>query len=174
MKRCDICGGEHFEESLSCEACHKVVSKYQNKPKYPMAEVRKALRGAYYSKSEEKKESGFKCAYTGIIGKFNIQDGTLRTFNDALVLTLDHKNPNSNSKELVVSLNIINKMKTDIPFGDFKKVVITLGEYFNEENDRNSEKFEKELKQMVDKEILVDAPEFHSRGGMAGALQCKP
>ena len=167
MERCDICGDAHSEKSPSCEACQKVVSKYQNKTKYPMVEVRKALKDAYSHKSEEKKESYFKCTYTGITGKFNIQDGTLRTFDDALVLTLDHKNPNSNSEELVVSLNIINKMKTDIPFGDFKKVVITLGEYFNEENDRNSKKFEKELKQMVDKEILVDAPEFHLGGGMA-------
>jgi hypothetical protein len=65
--------------------------------------------------------------------------------NDALILTLDHKNPTSN--ELVVSLNIINKMKADIPFDDFKSVVITLGEYFKEENDTNFKKLEKELKQ---------------------------
>ena len=174
MKQCDICGEAHSEKSPSCEACQKVVSKYQNKTKYPMAEVRKALKAAHSHKSEEKKESYFKCTYTGIIGKFNIQDGTLRTFDDALVLTLDHKNPNSNRKELVVCLNIINKMKTDIPFDYFKKVVISLGEYFKEENSRNSKKFEKELKQMVDKEILVDDPEFHSRGGVAGALQCRP
>ncbi len=146
MKRCDICGDEHFEESPSCEACHKVVSKYQNKTKYSMEEVRKALKDAYSHKSEEKKESFFKCTYTGMVGKFNTQDEPLRTFDDALILTLDHKNPNRN--ELVVSLNIINKMKTDIPFDDFKNFVITLGEYFKEENDTNFKNIEKELKQI--------------------------
>jgi hypothetical protein len=37
-------------------------------------------------------------------------------------------------------------MKADIPFDDFKSVVITLGEYFKEENDTNFKKLEKELK----------------------------
>ncbi len=81
-----------------------------------------------------------------MVGKFNTQDEPLRTFDDALILTLDHKNPNRN--ELVVSLNIINKMKTDIPFDDFKNFVITLGEYFKEENDTNFKNIEKELKQI--------------------------
>lgn len=146
MERCDICGDKHSEASESCEACHKVVSKYQNKTQYPMEEVRKALKDAYSHKDKKKKESYFRCAYTGMVGKFNSQDETLRASDDALILTLDHnKNPKSN--ELVVSLNIINKMKADIPFDDFKSVVITLGEYFKKENDTNFKKLEKELKQ---------------------------
>ena len=80
-----------------------------------------------------------------MVGNFNSQDRTLRTSDDALILSMDHKNPNSD--ELVVSLNIINKMKVDIPSDDFKDVVKVLGEYFAEENDKNFKKLEKELKQ---------------------------
>ncbi len=56
-------------------------------------------------------------------------------------------------------------MKADIPVDYFKKIVISLGEYFKEENDKNSKKFEKELKQMVDKEIPMDISEFHLGDG---------
>ena len=145
MGRCDICGDEHSEESESCEACHKVISKYQNNTKYSMREVRKALKDAYSHKDTKKKESYFRCAYTGMVGNFNSQDRTLHASADALILSMDHKNPNSD--ELAVSLNIINKMKVDIPSDDFKDVVRVLGEYFAEENDRNFKKLEKELKQ---------------------------
>ena len=110
-----------------------------------MKEVRKALKDAYSRKDKKKKESYFRCAYTGMVGNFNSQDRTLRTSDDALILSMDHKNPNS--YELVVSLNIINRMKADIPFGDFKDVVRVLGEYFAEENDKNLKKLEKELTQ---------------------------
>jgi len=109
-----------------------------------MEEVRKALKNAYSHKDREKKESYFECEYTGMVGNFNTQDKTLGTYEDALVLTLDHKNPNNS--ELVVSLNIINKMKVDIPFDDFKKVVIALGKHFKD--DTNPKKLEKELKQI--------------------------
>jgi len=46
-KKCDICHEEHFLNTQSCEACNKVVKKYQNKTKFPMEEVRKALEEAY-------------------------------------------------------------------------------------------------------------------------------
>jgi len=49
MNECDICGEEHFLESLSCEACNKVVSKYQNDTRYSMKEVRKALKKSLFS-----------------------------------------------------------------------------------------------------------------------------
>ncbi len=80
-----------------------------------------------------------------MVGNFNSHDRTLRASADALILSMDHKNPNSD--ELVVSLNIINKMKADVPSDDFKDVVKVLGEYFAEENDRNFKKLKKELEQ---------------------------
>jgi hypothetical protein len=140
MTECDICGEEHSEDTKSCDACHKVVKKYQNRTEYPMEEVRKALKKAYFHKDREKNESYFKCSYTGMKGKFNIQDKTLGTYKDALVLNLDHKNPYSD--ELVVAFNIINKMKADIPYDIFKKLVIALGGHFKE---KNIAKLEKEL-----------------------------
>jgi len=83
MGECDICKDEHSESTKSCEACHKVVKKYQDKTKYPMEEVRKALKNAYSHKDREKKESYFKCAYTKMVGNFNTQDKTLGTYDDA-------------------------------------------------------------------------------------------
>ena len=144
MAKCDICEGEKYEETQSCEACNKVVSKYKGDTRYSMPEVRKALTKAYSHKDSSKKESHFKCEYTGIISKFNNKTETLRTFNDALILTLDHKN--SGSKELVVSLNIINKMKADVPHDKFKDFVIALGSHFKNENNETIEELEKTLR----------------------------
>jgi len=104
-----------------------------------MAEVRKALKHAYSHKNNN--ESFFKCGYTGIIRKFNSKIETVGTYKDAFTLTLDHKNPHE--VELVVSLNIINKMKGDIPSEKFKEFVIALGEYFK--NDRNNGEIENQL-----------------------------
>ena len=36
-------------------------------------------------------------------------------------------------------------MKTDVPYEDFKKLVIMLGEYFREKNENTSSKLEAEL-----------------------------
>ncbi len=147
MVECDICGQEHLEATQSCSACNKVVKKYQNKSKYPMDEVRKALEDAYFGKDTDNNESYFKCEYTGIIGKFNTKNETVGTCKDAFILTLDHKNPPD--KELAVSLNIVNKMKGDIPSDKFKKVVIALGEYLKNEGEENSKELDKTLKQII-------------------------
>ena len=109
MAKCDICKEEHSGATQSCSACNKAVKKYQNKTKYPMEKVRDALNHAYSHKGMDNNESHFKCEYTGIVSKFNSKNETLGTSKDAFILTLDHKD--SGSKELVVSLNIINKMK---------------------------------------------------------------
>jgi hypothetical protein len=111
-----------------------------------MEEVRKALIHAY--KGTDNNESHFKCEYTGIVSKFNSKNETLGTSKDAFILTLDHKD--SGSKELVVSLNIINKMKSDIPFDKFEKVVIALGGHFKKEGEESFKELEKTLKQIFD------------------------
>lgn len=147
MAKCDICEEEYFDATQSCSACNKVVKKYQNKTKYPMEEVRNALNHAYSHKNIDNNESYFKCKYTGIVSKFNSKNETLGTYKDAFILTLDHKD--SGSKELVVSLNIINKMKGDIPFDKFEKVVIALGEHFKKESEESSKELEKTLKQII-------------------------
>ncbi|MCZ7385477.1 MAG: hypothetical protein O8C63_12130 [Candidatus Methanoperedens sp.] len=108
-----------------------------------MPEVRTALNHAYSHKDTDNNESYFECEYTGIVSKFNNKNETLGTYKDAFILTLDHKD--SGSKELVVSLNIINKMKGDIPSDKFKKIVITLGEHFKKERDINIENTLKQI-----------------------------
>lgn len=144
MAICDICGEEHFEATKSCGACNKVVSKYKNKTKYSMEKVRKALTHAYSQKDTDNNESYFKCEYTKIKSKFNNKKETLGTSKDALVLTLDHKN--SGDEELIVSLNIINKMKGDIPHNEFKDFVMTLGSHFKKDDEESVKEVEKILK----------------------------
>jgi hypothetical protein len=148
MNECDICGEEHFLETLSCEACNKVVSKYQNDTRYSMKEVRKALKKAYSHKDKEKKESCFKCFYTGITSKFNpTTEASLDPLKDALVLTIDHENPEDSNSRLVVSLYLINQMKNNLPKDKFKEIVIALGKCFNKEIE--PEDFENEFKQLL-------------------------
>lgn len=144
MPICDICEEEHSKATQSCSPCNKVVSKYQGDTRYSMPEVRTALNRAYSGKDNN--ESQFRCEYTGIISKFNTKDETVGTYKDAFILTLDHKNPHE--KELVVSLNIINKMKGDIPSDKFKRLVIALGEYFKKQV--NNEEIELQLKQIFE------------------------
>ena len=146
MAECDICGQEHLDATKSCSACNKVIKKYQGDTRYSMEEVRNALNHAYSHKDIDNNESYFKCEYTGIISKFNSKNETVGTYKDAFILTLDHKNPPE--KELAVSLNIVNKMKGDIPSDKFKKIVIALGEYFK--NDMRERELENELKQIFD------------------------
>jgi hypothetical protein len=146
MVKCDICEEEHSEVTQSCSACNRVVKKYQGDTRYSMEEVRKALKDAYSGKDIDNNESLFKCEYTEIISKFNNKNETVGTYKDALILTLDHKNPPE--KELIVSLNIINKMKGDIPYDKFINVVITLGDYFK--NDISDGELKNVLKQIFD------------------------
>lgn len=148
MATCDICGQEHLDATKSCDACNKVVKKYQGDTRYSLEEVRKALREAYSGKDKDNNESYFKCQYTDIIGKFNTKIETVGTYKDAFILTLDHKNPFE--KELAVSLNIVNKMKGDIPSDKFKKVVIALGEHFKNQSEDGSKELDNTLKQIFD------------------------
>ncbi len=149
--KCDVCQ-EDFEDSdpnlQSCYQCQRVINKYNNgskRKKYSPTEVRSALKNAYSNK-----ENGyvwFRCEYTGIVGKFNHSSKTLGHFDDPFVLTLDHKYPNQ--KELVVCLNIINKMKGDIPPKKFKEIVLVLGDFFRTEKEtKSSEKLEHELREI--------------------------
>ena len=65
---------------------------------------------------------------------------------DALVLTIDHENPEYPNSCLVVSLYLINQMKNKLPPGKFKQIVIALGKYFNKEIEQ--EDFENKFKQL--------------------------
>ncbi|MEA2033565.1 MAG: hypothetical protein U9N41_08290 [Euryarchaeota archaeon] len=112
-----------------------------------MKEVRKALKKAYSHKDKEKKESCFKCFYTGITSKFNPENKVvIDPLEDALVLTIDHENPEDPTSCLVVSLYLINQIKSKLPPDKFKQIVIALGKYFNKEIEQ--EDFENKFKQL--------------------------
>jgi len=133
--KCDVCEDEF--ESLdpnlqSCRECQSIINKYINgskRKKYPPVNVKAALRNAYSHKEND--DVFFKCEYTGIVSNFNNSGKTLGHFENPFVLTLDHKYPNK--KELVVSLNIINKMKGDIPPQQFKEIIVALGDFFKQD-----------------------------------------
>lgn len=131
--KCDVCGKKfehHDPKRSSCEMCQPIITRYK-KGKYSRPQLISSLNKSYYS--EENDDLYFKCGYTGIISKFNESKRTLGCFKDAFVLTLDHENPEKD--DLVVSLNIINKMKCDIPPDKFKEIVIALGDFFKDEKD---------------------------------------
>lgn len=153
---CDVCGDdfEDIDPNLqSCRKCQSIIKKYKGssskKKKYPPVNVKIALRKAYSHKEYD--DVYFKCEYTGIVSKFNDSNKTVGHFEDPFVLTLDHIYPNQ--KELVVSLNIINKMKGNIPPNEFKEIIIALGDFFKQEtrdkiNTRNSQEFEMVLREL--------------------------
>ncbi|WP_298684216.1 hypothetical protein [uncultured Methanomethylovorans sp.] len=152
---CYVCK-EDFEDHdpnlQACRECQTIINKYINGSKrkiYPPQEVKDALRKAYSHKEND--NVYFKCKYTGIVSKFNESNETLSGFKDAFVLTLDHEHPTKNN--LVVSLNIINKMKGDIPPSQFREIVISLGDFFKQEtcekiDPRKTQAFERVLREI--------------------------
>jgi hypothetical protein len=127
--------------------CQRIINKYKKKTNYNNQSVRIALSEAYSHKDSE--NVYFRCFYTGIVGKFNEGEETVGHFEDPFVLTLDHEYSKEN--RVVVSLNLINKMKGNIPPKEFKRIIMALGEFFNNENvdrTKTSKKLEDELKEI--------------------------
>lgn len=155
--KCDICKEdfENIDPNLnSCRQCQRIVNKYNSgskKKKYPPSEVKSALRNAYSHKEND--NVYFKCQYTGIISTFNNSEETVGYFDHPFVLTLDHKYPFQ--KELVVSLNIINKMKGDIPPQQFKQIVILLGDFFKQETNKKIDPIKSQTLETTLKDICT-------------------
>lgn len=142
MKICDICGEKHFERTLSCGPCNTIIKKYKT---CTIGEVRKALKKAYsFTKSGTRY---FRCHYTGVESHFNATNKALDPIKDALILTIDHKNPTSKSNrgEVVVCLYIVNQIKGKIPSDNFKDIIISLAECLNTNVNQKSKKFENML-----------------------------
>lgn len=155
---CYVCK-EDFEDHdpnlKTCRECQNIVSKYINGSKrkiYQPQEVKDALRKAYSHKENE--NVYFKCKYTGIVSKFNESNETLSGFKDAFVLTLDHERSKNNN--LVVSLNIINKMKGDIPPRQFIEIVIALGDFFKQETGERIDSKKSQAIERVLREIYLN------------------
>jgi hypothetical protein len=103
MNKCDICGNEHSESTRSCAPCQKIISKHD---KLTTSKLRDALRAACDKEKSTGDERYFKCFYTGIMSKFNpTTEAGLDPLIHALVLTIDHENPEDPNSRLVVSLN---------------------------------------------------------------------
>ena len=162
MKKCDICSNEHSESTISCAPCQKIISKHDKK--LTTSKLRDALSAACDKEKSKGDERYFKCFYTGITSKFNpTTEAGLDPLKDALVLTIDHENPEDSNSCLVVSLNLINKMKSKLPPDKFKEIVIALGKYFNKEI--KQEDFENKFKQLFGvsqkrNESQTDASDF--------------
>ncbi|MFA0822739.1 MAG: hypothetical protein ACC612_07600 [Methanomethylovorans sp.] len=75
-------------------------------------------------------------------------------FKDAFVLTLDHEHPKKHN--LVVSLNIINKMKGDIPPRQFREIVIALGDFFKQETSERMDTRKSQALERVLREIYLN------------------
>ncbi len=163
MKKCDICEEEHSEPTKSCRACHAIIDKGTYKNKYTTGEVRKALKNAYSCTKEG--VPFFKCDYTGIESHFNITKDSIDPIDDAMILTLDHKNRglNSNRGEVAVCLNIINQIKGEIPFNCFKDFITILAECLENKNDKNSKKVKDALDQMFIERAQLKLRELESR-----------
>ena len=125
MNKCDICGNEHSESTKSCAPCQKIISKHGD---LTTAKLRDALSAACDKEKSKGDERYFKCFYTGITSKFNpTTEAGLDPLKHAFVLTIDHENPGDSNSRLVVSLNLINQMKSKLPPDKFKQIqVVTI------------------------------------------------
>ena len=171
MKKCDICSNEHSESTISCAPCQKIISKHDKK--LTTSKLRDVLSAACDKEKSKGDERYFKYFYTGITSKFNpTTEAGLDPLIHALVLTIDHENPEDPNSRLVVSLNLINQMKSKLPPDKFKEIVIALGKYFNKEI--KQEYFENKFKQLFGvyqkrNESQTDASDFQSECGADGA-----
>lgn len=106
--------------------------------------MRKALKDSFVF-VDEYGNRYFRCHYTGIVSRF---DRSFKLNNSSLKrafdLTFDHVDPTFDSKKgtVVVCLNIINQMKSNMTFYDFKSLIIVLANYFTEDSKENSKKVE--------------------------------
>ena len=146
MNKCDICGNEHSESTKSCAPCQKIISKHDKK--LTTSKLRDALSAACDKEKSKGDERYFKCFYTGITSKFNPENKVvIDPLEDALVLTIDHVNRENSDDRYVVSLYLINQMKSKLPPDKFKESVILLGKKFAKEIEQ--EDFENKFKQLL-------------------------
>ena len=158
---CCICKTKFSEEippsgnDILCLTCKQIVKINGDKSDFNATEVKKALNKASFI--DKSGEHHFLCYYTGITCIINTGDKPDNSsLSNAFDLTFDHLEPsNSNGskgKELVICLNIINQIKSNIPATIFKDVIIVLGKKFENSNYSNySPEFENEFRNILDK-----------------------
>ena len=152
---CNICGSSFLDntypsgEDILCKTCKKIVTINANKKNFNATQVKAALKNAVYFE-EENNHRYFLCHYTGI--PCNVNPGFKNdnsSLQKAFDLTFDHKEPSfggMKGEELVVCLNIINQVKSNIPAEIFKDFIILLADRFK--NNIDSTELERELKKL--------------------------
>ncbi|MBU4077760.1 MAG: hypothetical protein KKI06_13845 [Euryarchaeota archaeon] len=155
-KHCDICRTSFSDptnpsgEDILCKTCKEIVKNNAKKKNSNAKQVKEALKNAVYF-DKEKEQIYFLCYYTGI--PCNINPGfksDSSSLEYAFDLTFDHKDPSigyeAKGEELVVCLNIINQVKSNIPANIFKEFIILLADRFK--NKSSSIELEIELKRL--------------------------
>ena len=166
---CYICGTSFSGqlnpsgEDILCKSCKEIVKLNAKKKDYNATQVKVALKNAVHF---EKKDGHryFLCYYTGIpcdINPGSKDDSS--SIKNAFNLTFDHKEPSIGGvkgEELVVCLNIINQVKSNISADVFKDFIILLADRFN--NNIDSKKLETELKKLFLIILFFGTPVNHS------------
>lgn len=136
---CDICGSSFSDikgtsgDDILCKTCKEIVKNNAKKKNLNATQVKAALKNAVFF-NKEKDHRYFLCHYTGI--PCNINPGFKNdnsSLQKAFDLTFDHKEPSiggTKGEELVVCLNIINQVKSNIPSEIFKDFIILLADRF--------------------------------------------
>jgi len=152
---CDICGSSFLDntypsgEDILCKTCKEIVKNNATKKNFNATQVKVALKNAVYFEKENDYRH-FLCHYTGI--PCNVNPGFKNdnsSLQKAFDLTFDHKEPSfggMKGEELVVCLNIINQVKSNIPAEIFKDFIILLADRFK--NNIDSTELERELKKL--------------------------
>ena len=156
-KSCDICRSS-FSNSIHpsgkdilCETCKELVIINAKKKNFNATQVKEALKNAVCI-DKENGHIDFLCYYTGIPCEINpgFKFGN-SSLDYAFDLTFDHKEPSPGygmkGEELVVCLNIINQIKSNIPHQIFKEFIILLADSFKK--NINSTELKKELKKLI-------------------------
>ncbi len=134
IKTCNICKLSFSEEippsgeDILCATCKEIV-RINKKKGFSATEVKKALSRASYIDADG--NSHFLCHYTGV--PCDIDLGAKFDSNSlwhAFDLSFDHLEPSkgygTKGKEIVVCLNIVNQVKSNIPASIFKEFIILL------------------------------------------------
>ena len=152
---CDICGSSFLDytypsgEDILCKTCKEIVKNNAKKKNFNATQVKTALKNAVYF-DKENDQRYFLCHYTGI--PCNINPGFKNdnsSLQKAFDLTFDHKEPSiggMKGEELVVCLNIINQVKSNISDEIFIDFIILLADRFK--NNIDSTELERELKKL--------------------------
>lgn len=125
---CVICGDSKHPQAYACDRCRKILRRVDmrrdsvGKLRKPDRDARiEALKEAWDAKARQ-----FRCHYTRIALKTD-------DHRDHRYLSLEHQTPGDET-EIVVVAALINRMKTDLSDGEFRRMVSALARTFEGED----------------------------------------